>query len=525
MSKLIAKNEQAKQAFLAGINKLADIVKLTLGPKGNNVALDRQFLSPLITNDGVTIAKEIELDDPLENMGAKLIKEASIKTNEIAGDGTTTAIVLAQSIINESYKKLDEISPIILSNSIRYITKLLTKKLSEMATPVTTNNDIKNIATISSGSSEIGEMIAKAKRLVGDNGIITLTQSNSSSTDLSVVDGIRLDMGYISPYLCTDTNKQIITFDSAKVLIFDKKIQNMQEILPILEQVATANEKLLIICDDVDDEVLKTLIVNKVRGAIQLAIVRPPFYGEKRAFLLEDLGALCDTDYYSDARGDNLKNITINDLGSAENITITKDSTTMICRHSNKQKIDEIATSLKAKLSSQNCDDKEQIKLRLARLNGGLAVISVGADTEIEMQEKKLRIEDALSSTNSAIEQGILIGGGCGLYKLNSYLEFLEKAEPEHYTAIKIMQKVIQSPLRQIAENCGKNADVILANIDSHKDEINYGYDGLNDTFCNLIKAGIIDPAKVTITALKNACSTATTIMTMGGAVTEYTKK
>lgn len=525
MPKLIAKNEEAKNALLIGINKVADIVKITLGPKGNNVALDRNYMPPLITNDGVTIAKEIELENPLENMGAKLIKEASIKTNEVAGDGTTTAIVLAQSIIKESFKKLDEISPILLSTSLRYITKLLAKKLAEMATPITTNNEIKNIANISSASPEIGEMIAKAKRLVGEDGVITLSQSNSSSTDLSVVDGIRLDTGYITPYLCNDTDKQIIKFDKAKVLIFDKKLQNMQEILHILEQVAANNEKLLIICDDVDDEVLKTLIVNKVRGAIQIGIIKAPFYGEKRADILEDLSLLCGTNFYSESKGDNIKSVSINDLGNAENIIITKDTTTLLCKASNKEKIKEKSAALKEKLKAANEDEKEQIKLRLSRLCGGLAVISVGADTEIELEEKKLRIEDALSATNSAIEQGILIGGGCGIYKLKSYLDFLEKAEPEHIIAIKIMQKVIESPLRQIAENCGKNGDVILAQISHEKAYDNYGYDGLNDKFCDLMKAGIIDPAKVTITALKNACSVATTIMTTGGAVTDIPTK
>lgn len=525
MPKLIIKNDEAKAKFIKGIDTIADIVRLTLGPKGNNVALDRPMTTPLITNDGVTIAKEIELKDPIENMGAKLIKEASIKTNEVAGDGTTTAIVLAQSILKESYKNIGDDSPIILAESLRYITSLLTQKLKELTTPVTTNDEIKNIATISSNDEKIGKMIAKAKQLVGIDGVITLTDSKSASTDLSVADGIRLDTGYISPYLCNNINKQTIEFDKAKVLIFDKKIDNMQEILPLLEEVASCGQKLLIVCDDVDDEVLKTIIVNKMRGALSIGIIKIPFYGEKRTDFLEDFALLCGTNYYSESKGDNLKMLSLNLLGDCTNLVINKDSTTLLCRPKDNQKLEEQKAVLKEQLKTAEEQKKDNIKLRLARLSGGVAVISVGADTELEMQEKKLRIEDALSSTNSAIEQGIIIGGGCGLLKLKDYLEYLKTAEPKHLTAIKILSKVIESPIRQIAENCGKNADLILDKLSSKELSENYGYDGLNDTFCNMLKKGIIDPTKVTITALKNACSVATTILTMQGAVTECIEK
>lgn len=523
MSKLIMQDNEAKIKLMQGVDKVANLVKITLGPKGNNVILDRHLTTPLITNDGVTIAKEIELKDSIENMGAKLIKQASIKTNEIAGDGTTTAIVLAQSLLNQSYKKLNDSSPILLSNSLKYIANLLAQKLAEETIKISTNEQIKNIATISSGDQKIGEMIAKAKQLVGTDGVITLIDSNSSSTDLSVEDGMRLDTGYISPYLCNNLNKQLIEFDSARVLIFDKKIDSMQSLIPILEQVVGNNQKLLLICDDIEDEVLKTIIVNKMRGAINIAIIKAPFYGEKRTTFLQDFATLCGTEYFSESRGDNLKNITIDMLGNASNIVITKDTTTLLCKANNKDKTTALINQLKEQIACAKDFEKEELKARLARLNGGIAVISVGADTEVEKEEKKLRIEDALSSTNSAIEQGINIGGGVALFNLIYYLDALNESYPEHSLAIQIMRNVVQAPLRQIAINCGKNDELIIDKMQTFKDKANYGYDALNDSFCDLIKQGIIDPTKVTVTALKNACSVATTILTMQGVVTEET--
>ncbi len=521
MPKIIKQNDDAREKLLSGINKVADLVKLTLGPRGNNVVLDRIYATPLITNDGVSIAKEIELDDPFENMGAKLIKEVCTKTNEVAGDGTTTAIVLAQGIIKESQKEiLSGESPIILSKKIKEITSLLVDKLKEHSTPIVTNNDLKNIATISAGSEEIGNMIAKAKRLVGNDGIITLTEGNSTTTELSVADGLRLNTGYISPYLCTNHNKQTIDFDKAKVLIFDKKIQNMQELLPILEQVASKGEKLLLVVDDIDDEVLKTIIVNKLQGTLAIAIIKPPFYGDKRKDLLDDLAMLCGTKHYSESCGDNIKNIYHEELGDCYNIVITKDTTTLLCKPNDKELIEKTILSLKEKLSEEG-SDKDEIKARIARLNGGVAVISVGADSEIEMQEKKLRIEDALSSTNSALEEGIIVGGGVGLYRLKDYLDYLKDAKPDSLAAVKILRKVIEYPIRQIITNCDKNPELILSKISGEKTYFSYGYDGLNDCFCDLQKRGIIDPTKVTITALKNACSIATTILTTFGAVCE----
>ncbi len=521
MAKNIEK-ENAVQQIINGINKVADIVKITLGPKGNNVALDRPFASPLITNDGVTIAKEIELQNPFENMGAKLIKEVCTKTNDIAGDGTTTAIVLAQGFISEIYKEISNgVSPILLTENVKYITNLLVKKLQENSTPITSNEEIKNIATISSGNSEIGDMIAKAKRLVGLDGIITLSESNSGNTDLMVEDGICLDTGILSPYLYTNINKQILEFDNAKVLIFDKKFDNMQQLLPILEQVVGANQKLLIFCDNLSDELLKTIVVNKMRGSLQIAVCKIPFYGEKRTALLEDLSLLCGTKYYSDSKGDNPQNITLNDLGFATNITITKDTTTMLCKSPNKEEIDKLKFHLKQALKTASSDEKENIKMRLARLNGGIAVISVGADTELEMQEKKLRIEDAISATNSAIDQGIIVGGGLGLYRLKNYLKTLKNTLDNKYiSAINILEKVVQYPIKQIAKNCDKIPEIILEKIDNNSDP-NFGYNGKLDEFGNLIDNGIIDPTKVTIAALKNACSIATTILTTKGAVTD----
>ena len=524
MAKII-ETDLAVNGIIDGINIVANIVKITLGPKGNNVALDRPFASPLITNDGVTIAKEIELKEPFENMGAKLIKEVCTKTNEVAGDGTTTAIVLAQGFIKELSKEINNgHSPIDLNEKIKYITNLLAEKLKESSTKITSIDEIKNIATISSGNSEIGDMIAQAKRLVGIDGIISLIESNSGKTDLMVEDGICLDTGFLSPYLCTDINKQNIEFDNAKILIFDKKFDNMQELLPLFEQAVGNNQKLLIFCDNVSDELLKTIIVNKMRGTLQIAICKIPYYGEKRSALLEDLATLTNTKYYSESKGDNMQNITLDDLGLAQNIVITKDSTTLICKCAEKEKINNQIATLKQKLEDAKPDEKDLIKIRLARLSGGVAVISVGADTELEMQEKKLRIEDALSSTNSAIEQGIIVGGGLALFRLKDYLDNLKNQYPEYEIAIKILSKVIQYPIKQIITNCGKSPDVILEKLENNNDK-NFGYNAKENCFCNLLENGIIDPTKVTITALKNACSIATTILTTKGGVTDYIKQ
>ncbi len=524
MAKII-ETDIAVNGIIDGINKVANIVKITLGPKGNNVALDRPFASPLITNDGVTIAKEIELEKPFENMGAKLIKEVCTKTNEVAGDGTTTAIVLAQGFIKELSKEINNgYSPIDLNEKIKYITNLLAEKLKENSTKITSIDEIKNIATISSGNSEIGDMIAQAKRLVGIDGIISLIESNSGKTDLVVEDGICLDTGFLSPYLCTDINKQNIEFDNAKILIFDKKFDNMQELLPLFEQAVGNNQKLLIFCDNISDELLKTIIVNKMRGTLQIAICKIPYYGEKRSALLEDLATLTNTKYYSESKGDNIQNISLDDLGLAQNIVITKDSTTLICKCAEKEKINNQIATLKQKLEDAKPDEKDLIKLRLARLSGGVAVISVGADTELEMQEKKLRIEDALSSTNSAIEQGIIVGGGLALFRLKDYLDELKNQYPQCEVAIKILSKVIQYPIKQIIANCGKSPDVILEKLENNNNK-NFGYNAKENCFCNLLENGIIDPTKVTITALKNACSIATTILTTKGGVTDYIKQ
>ncbi len=517
----ILEEKTAVDKLLKGIDKVANLVKITLGPKGNNVALDRPFSSPLITNDGVTIAKEIELSDPFENMGAKLIKEVCIKTNEVAGDGTTTAIVLAQGFIHEMQKELSRgTSPISLNEKVKYIVNLLVKKLQEKSIKITTNEEIKNIATLSSGSSEVGSLIAKAKHLVGNDGIVSLIEGKSCTTDLSVENGICLENGFLSPYFCTNLAKQCVEFDKAKLLIYDKKLDNINEILPLLEQCSATGQKLLILCDDASDELLKTLVVNKMRGALQIALVRIPFYGEKRKAFLEDLSLLTNSKYYAESKGDNLNGVFLDSLGNISNLVITKDKTTLLCKDQNQEDIDKQKAFLKSLLNSADAYEKEDIKLRLARLNGAIALLSVGADTEIEMQEKKLRIEDALSSTNSALEQGIIIGGGCSLYKLKPYLESLKQSHKDYLPAIEILQKVISYPLSQIAINCDQNAEMVLSIIDQSTEE-NFGYDGKTNTYCNLLKAGIIDPTKVTITALKNACSVATTILTTRGGVTE----
>ena len=524
MAKQILTSQDARLKLETGVNKVANLVKLTLGPKGRNVVLDRKFAPPLITNDGVTIAKEIELVDPYENMGASLIKEVCTKTNDIAGDGTTTAIVLSQCMLNYGLKNFVAGSnPIIMNKGIQKATKVCIDTLNENSICISTPEQIEQIATISSGDKNIGTLIKKAKNLVGDKGIITLGESKTDSTELVVVDGIQFDSGYVSPYLVTNQEKMQVEYDEAKILILEQKLSSIQEILPILEQIVNTSYKLVIIAQDFEDEVVSTIIVNKMRNMVNCALVKAPLFGEKRSEFLQDLSILCNTQVYSKNSNVNIQDLTLNDLGTAKNIVITKHNTTFVCKSCNKQLLKERIKHIENAIQYATLDyDKEQLKIRLARLSGGIAVINVGATTEIELQEKKLRIEDALSATNSACESGITLGGGCALLKCKDKLtNLISSLEGDEKVGASILLEVIKAPLLQIATNAGKNGEVVLNNIYNSK-ELNYGYDALNDRYCDMLKEGIIDPTLVTTTALKNACSVVTTMLTTEALVTDF---
>ena len=527
MQKQFLTNTQARQKLEQGVNKVADLVKIKLGPKGRNVVLDRKFATPLITNDGVTIAKEINLPDPFENMGASLIKEVCIKTNDIAGDGTTTAIVLSQCMLNEGLKNfVAGCNPIKLNIGLKKATELCIETLQKNSIKIDTNKQIEQIATVSSADPKIGMLIAKAKALVGEDGVITLQDSKTDTTDLSVVEGIQFENGYISPYLCTNQQKMQIEYDEALVLLTDQKISSIQQILPILEQLVGTTQKLIIIADDFDEEVVSTIIVNKMRNMLNCALIKAPLYGEKRRDFLQDMAILCNTKVYSNTTGDNLSDLTIEDLGNAKNIVITKHNTTLLCKCLNKQELDSRISLIKQSIQSAPSDyDKEQLKIRLARLTGGIGVISVGATTDVELQEKKLRIEDALSATNSACQQGITLGGGCALLKCNKPLqELINSLDGDEKVGAQILQKVICAPLLQIAKNAGVSGEVILQNI-NNSDNPNYGYNALDGSYCDMIEQGIIDPTLVTITALNNACSVVSTMLTTEALVTDLEDK
>ncbi len=523
MAKQILTNNQARQKLSQGVNQVADLVKITLGPKGRNVVLDKKFATPLITNDGVTIAKEIELSDPYENMGANLIKEVCIKTNDVAGDGTTTAIVLSQCMLNEGLKSfVAGYNPIGLNKGIKKAVKVCVDTLQKNSIKITTNKQIEQIATVSSGDETIGKLISKAKELVGKNGVITLQDSKTDTTDLSVVDGIRFENGYISPYLCTNQEKLQIEYDEAYLLIANQKLNNIQEILPLLEQLVGTGHKLLVIAEDFDDEFVATIIVNKMRNMLNCALVKAPWYGEKRTEFLQDLALLCGTKVYSKSTGDDISTLTLLELGLAKNIVITKNTTTLVCKNCDKKQLNEKIQSVTQSIDHATNDyDKQQLRLRLARLSGGIGVISVGASTEVELQEKKLRIEDALSATNSACQQGITIGGGCALLKCKQpLLDLIETLSGDEKVGASILLKVICAPLLQISHNAGVNGEVVLNTLSANNNP-HYGYDAMNNCYCDLLEQGIIDPTLVTITALNNACSVVTTMLTTEGLVTD----
>ena len=528
MSKKILEGLQARKALENGVNALANTVKITLGPKGRNVVLGKQYTSPLITNDGVTIAKEIELDNPFENMGAELIKEVSVKTNDVAGDGTTTACVLAQAIIREGMKNfVAGANPVILKKGIFKAVDVITEELKKISKPVENSNDIKQVASISAGDEEIGELISQAMEKVGADGIITVEESQTMKTELSIVEGMQFDRGYLSPYMCTNTEKMMAELDNPFILITDKKISNIQDLLPILEQIVKMSAKLLIIADDVEGEALTTLILNKLRGTFNCVAVKAPSFGEKRKAMLEDIAILTGGTLISEELGIDFKTLSLENLGRAKMVKITKDDTTIVEGAGEQEEIKARVSALKEQIKAQKSEyEIEKLNERLAKLAGGVAVIKVGSATEIEMKEKKLRIEDALSATKSASEEGVVVGGGVALLKTTKELDkLIDSLSGDEKTGALIVRNAIEEPIRQIAKNSGVDGGVVVNKIFEHIDEKAYGFDAYNNEYCDMFERGIIDPTKVTRSALQNAASVSATMLTTEAIVVEIEDK
>ena len=521
MSKQILSGLEARQKLKQGIEKVANSVKITLGPKGKNVVLERKFTTPLITNDGVTIAKEIELEDPFENIGANLIKEVSIKTNDLAGDGTTTACVLANAIVQEGFKNIASgANPIILRKGIDKAIKVVSKRLAEISKPISSNTEIAQIASISAGDNEIGTLIATAFEKVGKDGVITIEESKTAQTNLKITQGIEFEKGFISPYMASPES-QSTTLDNAYILVTNRKLSNLTELLPLFEKIIKESRPLLIIAEDVDGEVLSTLIVNNLRGTFKAVAVKAPEFGDKQKEFLEDICLLTNATFISKDIPQDFKTIELEDLGSAKKIKITKDKTTILEGHANSEKIEEKRKYLHS-INISELDNFDRIKHedRLARLSGGVAVIEVGAPSEIEMQEKKLRIEDALSATKSATIEGIVAGGGTALIQCKSSLdELLNTLDGDELTGAKIIHSILDYPLKQIAENSGADGGVVANKV--YESSNNIGFNASNGTFVNMIESGIIDPTKVTRCALENAGSVASSILTTEVIITD----
>lgn len=499
-----------------GVRKLSSAVKITLGPKGRNVVLDRKFATPLITNDGVTIAKEITLPDPFENMGANLIKEVSIKTNEVAGDGTTTACILAESIVSEGVKNYTAgANPIILKRGIQKATAVTVEELKKISTPVSSSKEIFQVASISAGDEEIGRLIAKGFEKVGKDGVIMVEESKTTKTELKIVEGLQFDRGYLSPYMVNNTDKMECNLTDAYILITDKKIKNLNEIITTLEAVSQSGKSLLIIAEDIENEVLSTLVLNKLRGALNVVAVKAPGYADKRKALCEDIAVLTGGMFICDELGLDLKETGLDKLGFASSIRVTKDNTTISGGSGDKEKIEDRAREIKGQIEmADNEFDKNRLQERLAKLIGGIAIIFVGSATEVEMQEKKLRIEDAIEATKSAVEEGIVSGGGIALINCISEVEKLVNTlSGDEKTGAEIVLKSLTSPLKMITTNAGIDGSVVIDNIKNNKTK-NYGYNALTNEYVNMLDAGIIDPTKVTRTALENATSVAATLLT-----------
>ncbi|MBQ3494786.1 MAG: chaperonin GroEL [Clostridia bacterium] len=515
MSKLIINGEEARKKLVDGVKKLSDAVKITLGPKGRNVVLGRKYSSPLITNDGVSIAKEIVLDDEFENVGASIVKEASIKTNDMAGDGTTTACVLAEAMIVEGIKNLTAGAKCLgLKEGMKKAVEACKKKLKQISKPVDGYEEIKQVAFVSSGDEEIGELIAKAIKTIGNDGVVTCEESKGFLTELVVNQGMQYEKGYVSPYMCNNNDKMTCEMEDAFVVATNKKISNINEILPVLEKVAAAGAKLLLIADDIENEVVATLVLNKLRGALFCVCTKAPSFGDKRNQILEDITTLCGGVVVCPENGVDFKDLALENLGKAKKIIVSSDSTTIINGYGDKQKLQQRIEGIKAQIKNADEFEKEYLEKRLAKLCGGVAIIKVGSATEVEMQEKKLRIEDAISATKSAIAEGVVVGGGVALLKtIPSVNKLIENLDKDEKTGAEIVLKAIQAPIRQIAINAGKDAGVVAEKVINSNNE-NFGYDAKTDCYVDMIEAGIIDPTKVTLTALESAYSVASTLLT-----------
>lgn len=516
MAKQIAYGEEARKALLAGINQLADTVKITLGPKGRNVVLDKKFGAPLITNDGVTIAKEVELDDPFENMGAQLVKEVATKTNDTAGDGTTTATLLAQTLIREGMKNVAAgANPMILKKGINSAVKAAVDALVKNSKKVDGTEDIKRVATISAADEFVGSLIAEAMEKVSSDGVITVEESKTAETYSEVVEGMMFDRGYVSPYMVTDNDKMEAVIDDAYILITDKKIISIQEILPLLEQVVKSGKKLVIIADDIEGDALATLIVNKLRGTFACVGVKAPGFGDRRKEMLRDIAILTGGEVISEELGLELKDATVEQLGRAHQVKVEKERTIIVDGAGNPEEIKARVSQIRNQIEETTSDfDREKLQERLAKLAGGVAVIKVGAATEIEMKEKKLRIEDALAATKAAVEEGVVAGGGIALVNaVPAVEEVVAKAEGDEKTGAAIVLKSMEEPLRQIAINAGLEGSVIVQNV-KNQGKVGYGYNALQDEYGDMMEFGIVDPTKVTRSALENAASVASMVLT-----------
>lgn len=526
MAKEILFGREAKEALEKGVDTLADAVKVTLGPKGRNVVLDKSFGSPLITNDGVSIAKEIELENKFENMGAQLVKEVATKTNDVAGDGTTTATVLAQAMIKEGLKNvLAGSNPVIVKKGIEKTTKLAVEEIKKISTSINGKEDIARVASISANDEAIGELISEAMEKVSKDGVITIEESKTMETNLNVVEGMQFDRGYLSSYMVTDSDKMEALLDEPYILITDKKISNIQEILPILEKVAEQGKKLLIIADDLEGDALATLVLNKLRGTFTCVAVKAPAFGDRRKAMLQDIAILTGGEVISSDLAMELKDTDILQLGRAKQVKVQKENTIIIDGYSDKEKLDSRVKEIRSEIANSTSDfDKEKLEERLAKLIGGVAVIEVGAATETEMKEKKLRIEDALNATKAAVEEGIVAGGGTAYVNiLEKVKEFANSLESDEKLGAKMVEKALEAPIKQIAFNAGVEGAVIVDKIQSL--EKGFGYDALNDKFVDMKKSGIVDPTKVTRSALQNAASIAAMIITTETLVADKVEK
>ena len=525
MAKMLKFGEDARRSMQIGVDKLADTVKVTLGPKGRNVVLDKKFGAPLITNDGVSIAREIELEDPYENMGAQLVKEVATKTNDVAGDGTTTATLLAQAIIREGLKNVTAgANPILIRTGIRMAVDKAVEEIKNISKQVDGKEDIARVAAISAADEEVGKLIADAMEKVGNEGVITIEESKSMGTELDVVEGMQFDRGYVSPYMATDTEKMEANLDNPYILITDKKITNIQEILPILEQIVQSGKKLLIIAEDIEGEAMATLVVNKLRGTFTCVAVKAPGFGDRRKEMLQDIATLTGGTVIAEELGRDLKEVTLDMLGTADSVKVNKENTVIVNGKGDSTAIKERINQIKAQIEETTSEfDKEKLQERLAKLAGGVAVIKVGAATETELKEKKLRIEDALNATKAAVEEGIVAGGGTAYVNVINEVAKLTSDVPDTQVGINIIVKSLEEPVRQIAANAGVEGSVIIEKVKNSEPGI--GYDALHDQYINMIKGGIVDPTKVTRSALQNAASVASTFLTTEAAVADIPVK